>query len=97
MYNRYEYFRKRGYNLKVLKEVPQSDSSTLITEDTSQNIDSSTLITEDTIPNEEHTVVDTSQNIDSSVVETKKRRGRRKTNTNISPDTVDTKEVDVNV
>lgn len=86
MYNRYEYFRKRGYNLKVLKEVPQSDSSTLITEDTSQNIDNSTLITEDTIPNEEHTVV-----------ETKKRRGRRKTNTNISPDTVDTKEVDVNV
>lgn len=83
MYNRYEYFRKRGYNLKVLKEVPQSDSST--------------LITEDTIPNEEHTVADTSQNIDSSVVETKKRRGRRKTNTNISPDTVDTKEVDVNV
>ena len=94
MYNRYEYFRKRGYNLKVLKEVPQSDSSTLITEDTTPNEEHTV---EDTIPDEEHIIEDTSQNIDSSVLETKKRRGRRKTNTNISPDTVDTKEVDVDV
>lgn len=83
MYNRYEYFRKRNSNFKILKEVPQTNISKVVEEEVTSKSD---IVTEETDS------LDTSKSDIVTEEVTKKRRGRRKTNT--SPDIVDTKEVD---